>query len=114
MALLDFLLLIAFVVVSVVLGKPLSTLSCPVILTDDPSSLLQISDAYDFTEALSSNANQYAGFSAWAGATRGNCFYSKAAWGMCIALTVLFASSVLVLPALFAKQKRALKNGEKV
>ena len=110
MALVDFLLLIAFVVVAVVLGKPLASLSCHIV-GGDPMALLDTTDAYDFTQSLSSNVNKYGNFVSWSGASRGNCFASKAAWGMCIALCILFASSLMILPALFAKQKRAGKGG---
>ena len=113
MALLDFLLLIAFVVVAVVLGKPLASLDCRII-GGNPMELLNTSDAYDFTQSLSSNVNKYGNFVSWSGASRGNCFSSKAAWGMCVALCILFASSLMLLPALFAKQKRAGKGGSKV
>lgn len=113
MAMIDFLLLIAFVVVAVVLGKPLASLSCHIV-GGDPMALLHTSNVWDFTQSLTSNVNKYGNFVSWSGATRGNCFASKAAWGMCIALCILFASSVMILPALFAKQKRATKNGSKV
>lgn len=102
----DFLLLLAFVIIAVVLGKPLTTLNCPLIASD-LTHLPQISDAFDFTQSLSSNVNKYSNFISWSGATKGNCLASKAAWGLCIALCLLFFTTTMVLPALFAKKKRA-------
>ncbi|KAI9670324.1 MAG: hypothetical protein M1831_006538 [Alyxoria varia] len=104
----DFLLMIAFVVVAVVLGKPLSYLDCMII--GKTSGDVDAASAFAFTQSIRYNIGNNANFMGWSGATRNNCFESKAVWGLSIALCILFACSALVLPALFAKQKRAAKN----
>lgn len=112
MTAIDFLLLLAFVVIAVVLGKPLTILNCPLIASD-LTHLPQISDAFDFTQSLTSNVNKYSNLTSWSGATKGNCLASKAAWGFCIAICLLFFTTTMVLPALFTKKKRT-KSASKV
>lgn len=84
MTTLDFLLLIAFVVVAVVLGKPLSYLNCYVV--QNTSASVNAASAYVFTESIGNNVNVGGDLVGWSGTTRANCFESKAIWGMSIAL----------------------------
>ena len=81
----DFLMLVALVVVAVVIGRPLSYLNCEAI--GDAGSA---TSAYDFTNALGSNLspnNGVVGYTSWIGATRTNCLEMKSIWGLSIAMT---------------------------
>ncbi len=81
---LDFLLLIAFTVVAVVLGKPLSYLNCFII--GNTSASVDAASAFAFTQSVGSNMNKSGNFVSWTGATKTNCFESKSIWGLSIAL----------------------------
>jgi len=90
-AIVDFHLLVALVVVSVVLGRPLTYLNCEAI--GDPAAG---TSAYDFTAALGSSVtitNGVVDYTSLAGASKPNCLEMKSIWGLSIALTVLFAFS---------------------
>lgn len=81
----DSLLLLAFIIVSVVLGKPLSFLNCLAI--ENGTAAENASGADAFILSLVSNVkNSTLGLFTWAGSTRVNCFETKAIWGLCIAL----------------------------
>jgi hypothetical protein len=83
----DSLLLIAFIVCAVTLGKPMSFLNCYVI--GKSSKDVDAAYAYAFVTATAQNLNESgAGLDLrhWAGVTRSNCFQAKAVWGMAIAL----------------------------
>lgn len=104
----DFLLLLAFVIVSVVLGKPLSYLNCMIV--DNADAATNAQSAAAFTQALASNINQSGstlGLKNWAGSTRANCYETKAIWGLCIALSILFSCSTFLLPTLWFKVRKA-------
>ena len=83
----DSLLLIAFIVCAVTLGKPMSFLNCYVI--GKSSKDVDTQYAYAFVSAAAQNLNT-SGSSLdlrhWAGVTRTNCFQAKTVWGMAIAL----------------------------
>ena len=80
----DALFLIALVVVSVVVGKPLSYLNCTVL--DDTSNTS--SSAFDFTSALSNSLNKSGSvkYSQWIGTSKATCLEMKSIWGLSIAL----------------------------
>jgi hypothetical protein len=83
----DSLLLIAFIVVAVTVGKPLSFLNCYVI--GKASKAAEAQSAYAFTTAVANNLNTMGSnlnLGNWAGATKSNCFQSKTIWGLSIAL----------------------------
>lgn len=103
---LDGLLLIAFIVCAVTLGKPLSFLNCYVI--DATPKNADAASAYAFVTATAQNLNQSGagGLGHWAGVTRTNCFQAKTVWGMAIALCVLFTTSCALLPTLWYKSKK--------
>ncbi|GAB7357572.1 hypothetical protein MBLNU459_g0083t1 [Dothideomycetes sp. NU459] len=102
----DSLLLLAFIVVSVVLGKPLSFLNCMAI--ENGTAAENAAGADSFIMSLVSNVkNSTLGLFTWAGSTRVNCFETKAIWGLCIALCILFTCSCILLPTLWFKSKRA-------
>ncbi|KAF2119750.1 hypothetical protein BDV96DRAFT_352174 [Lophiotrema nucula] len=103
----DSLLLIAFIVVAVTVGKPVSFLNCYVI--GKTSKEVEASSAYAFTVSVANNINKMGdklGLAAWAGTTKSNCFQVKAVWGLGIALCILFTTSCVLLPTLFYKNKK--------
>jgi hypothetical protein len=84
----DSLLLIAFIVVAVTVGKPLSFLNCYVI-GKAASKTVDAQSAYAFTVSVTNNLNTMGsnlGMASWAGATKSNCFQTKTVWGLSIAL----------------------------
>ncbi|OCL04508.1 hypothetical protein AOQ84DRAFT_116204 [Glonium stellatum] len=104
----DSLLLIAFIVVAVTVGKPLSFLNCYMI--GAASKEVDAASAYAFTMSVSENLNTMGsklGLGNWAGATKTNCFETKTVWGLSIALCILFTTSCILLPTLFYKNKKA-------
>ncbi|KAH7121109.1 hypothetical protein B0J11DRAFT_56983 [Dendryphion nanum] len=106
MAGVDGLLLIAFIVIAVTVGKPLSFLNCYVI--GQTSKAVDAQNAYAFVVSVAKNINTNGtGLGFWAGATKSNCFQAKTIWGLSIALCILFTVSCTLLPALFYKNKRA-------
>jgi hypothetical protein len=87
MAAVDSLLLIAFIVCAVTLGKPMSFLNCYVI--DQASYEVDAAYAYAFVQSAKQNLNQMGSdldISHWAGATKSNCFQAKTIMGLSIAL----------------------------
>ena len=108
MAGLDCCLLLAFVVVAIVLGKPLSFLNCRIIASADAAANAQ--SAAQFTQSLASNIGKSGatlGLGNWAGSTKMNCYETKAIWGLSISLCILFSCSALVLPTLWWKNRKA-------
>ncbi|KAK5014825.1 hypothetical protein LTR16_002920 [Cryomyces antarcticus] len=113
----DVLLLLAFVIVAVVVGKPLSFLNCLAI--DNPSAAVTAAvtaaSASAFTQSVTQNLGKSGAaltLGNWAGTTRGNCLETKAIWGFGIALCVLFTTSAVLLPTLWYKSKRASAPGK--
>lgn len=93
-SILDFLILIGFIVVAIVMGKPLSYLQC--------TSLAELgykdATAYSFSSHLDSYIATLSGkieFQAWIGASRAICLETKAIWGLSIALWLVFSSLAL-------------------
>jgi hypothetical protein len=87
MAAIDSLLLIAFIVCAVTLGKPMSFLNCYVI--DKASYEVDAASAYAFVQSTRQNLNTMGSgldLSHWAGATKSNCFQAKTIMGLSIAL----------------------------
>ncbi|KAH7406413.1 hypothetical protein DE146DRAFT_390555 [Phaeosphaeria sp. MPI-PUGE-AT-0046c] len=104
----DSLLLIAFIVCAVTLGKPMSFLNCYVI--GKSSKEVDAQYAYAFVSAAAQNLNTSGSgldLRHWAGVTRTNCFQAKTIWGMAIALCILFTVSCALLPTLWYKNKKA-------
>lgn len=83
MAACDGLLLIAFIVISVVLGRPLSYVDCSAIASADANT--NASSAYAWVMSVGHNLKG-GDFLVFTGATKANCYESKGAWGLCIAL----------------------------
>ena len=114
MASMDGALLLAFVIVSVVLGRPLSFLNCMIFNNTDAAGNAETASA--FTQALEHNLNKSGnklGFSDWAEGTQTNCFETKAIWGLSIALCILFFCSTVILPTLWFKARRLYRPGKK-
>jgi hypothetical protein len=91
----DALLLIAFIVCAVTLGKPMSFLNCYVI--GKSSKEVDAQYAYSFVTAAAQNLNTSGSaldLRHWAGVTRTNCFQAKTVWGMAIALWYAYLSSI--------------------
>jgi hypothetical protein len=104
----DSLLLIAFIVCAVTLGKPMSYLNCYVI--GRSSYEADAANAYAFVTATTQNLNQDGSgldMTHWAGATKSNCFQAKTVWGLSVALCILFTTSCALLPTLWYKNKKA-------
>jgi hypothetical protein len=117
----DSLLLIAFIVVAVSLGKPLSFLRCEIV-TDS----LAPGSGYAFIMSIAKNLNlsgSALNITKWVGATKSNCYEAKTIWGLSIALwyvypspfidtvlihpSILFTTSCALLPTLWYKNKKA-------
>lgn len=80
----DVMFLIALIVVSVIVGKPLSYLNCTAL--DELSNAT--SSAFDFTSALGNSLNKsgVVKYSQWIGTTKSTCLEMKSIWGLSIAL----------------------------
>ena len=76
--------LISLVVVSVIVGKPVSYLDCKSL--EDVSNTS--SSAFDFTSALGSSlrSDGQIDYSKWIGTSKSTCFEIKSIWGLTIAL----------------------------
>lgn len=96
MAGVDSLLLIAFIVVAVTLGKPVSYLNCYAVR--DVPATVQAKYTYAFTTSVTENLNvsgSKLSFANWIGTTKSGCFQTKALWGLSIALWyVAFPTSI--------------------
>ncbi|OJJ08619.1 hypothetical protein ASPVEDRAFT_57650 [Aspergillus versicolor CBS 583.65] len=111
---LDFLLLIAVIVVAVVIGKPLSYLECGEIgdilkgkfARDDGSS------AYTFATHLSSYLDHLSGavdYKSWIGMSKGVCVEAKSIWGLSIAMCIMFFFTTICCVCLW-RQKKVASN----
>ncbi|KAF2151665.1 hypothetical protein K461DRAFT_294566 [Myriangium duriaei CBS 260.36] len=102
---LDSALGLSFIIISVVFGRPLSYLSCAALPHRSSAGQVQA-----WIASLAANVGRWnrLGLWAWAGAGSTVCYETKAAWGLSIALSILFTCSALVLPALFVKKRKAM------
>lgn len=104
----DFFLLLAFIVVAVVMGKPLSFLNCSA--AADLNAAGNAHSTVVFTQALTENfgkSGSTLALGGWAGLTKANCYETKSIWGFCISLTILFTCSSCILPTLWFKARKA-------
>ncbi|KEF56989.1 uncharacterized protein A1O9_07179 [Exophiala aquamarina CBS 119918] len=101
---LDALFLVALIVVSVIVGKPLSYLNCQVL--DEISNAS--SSAYDFTSALGNSLNKDGNvdYSQWIGTSKATCLEMKSIWGLSIALCILFTFSAVSTICLWKRTKQ--------
>ncbi|KAL2419895.1 hypothetical protein ABEF95_007967 [Exophiala dermatitidis] len=104
----DCLFLIALVVVSVVVGKPLSYLNCKVL--DEISKAT--SSAYDFTSALGNSLNKGGAvkYSMWIGTSKATCLEMKSIWGLSIALCILFTFSAVSTVCLWKRTEQPVPD----
>ena len=108
MAGLDALLCLAFAIVAVILGRPLSFLNCMIVADGNAAANAQSASAFAQSLASASGASgSILGLQNWAASTKVNCFETKAIWGLCIALCILFTCSSFILPTLWLKARRA-------
>ncbi|PWY78077.1 hypothetical protein BO94DRAFT_537859 [Aspergillus sclerotioniger CBS 115572] len=113
-AILDTLILIAVIVVSVIIGKPLSYLQCNNIenyATSDGSS------AYTFSTHLSNYLDDLSGkvdYTSWIGGTKAVCLEAKSIWGLCIAMCIMFFFSGICGLVLWRQKKAASAGVEKL
>ena len=80
----DFLVLIALIVVAVTVGEPLTSLNCQAIGTPSDAS-----NAADFATDLGNSLNQNGAtidYNTWIGTTMTTCLEMKAIWGFSISL----------------------------
>jgi hypothetical protein len=105
MSAVDSLLLIAFIVVAVTMGKPISFLNCYTLGNVDHAT--EAASAFAYTVSVVQNLNKNGPVAEWAGQTKANCFQSKTIWGLSIALCILFTTSGVLLPTLWYKSKKA-------
>ncbi|KAL4801988.1 hypothetical protein BDV18DRAFT_148013 [Aspergillus unguis] len=114
---LDFLLLIAVIVVAVILGKPLSYLEC-----GDIGDILNSSDddgssAYTFAMHLDSYLGNLKGavdYKAWVGASKGVCVEAKSIWGLSIAMCIMFFFTAICCACLWRQKKAAAGAAKEV
>ncbi|KAI1177253.1 hypothetical protein F4777DRAFT_209350 [Nemania sp. FL0916] len=102
---LDLGLLIAFIVVAVTIGKPLSALQCELLAQP-------VSPAAAFVAAVTGRSYESAAtrYNAYLGLIvedQPHCYEIKAAWGLGISLAVLFAFSSIVCLSLWHRIRRA-------
>ncbi|KAL3479066.1 hypothetical protein BJX99DRAFT_90263 [Aspergillus californicus] len=108
----DFLLLIAVIVVAVLLGRPLSYLECSEIgdnLGDDGSS------AYTFATHLSSYLGSLSGsvdYRSWVGTSQGVCVEAKSVWGLSIAMCIMFFFSAICCAVMWRQKRLARIFGD--
>lgn len=112
-AIIDSLFLIALVVVSVVVGKPLSYLQCTIIGDLNSSA----SSAMSFASALSNSLTNEGGninYANWIGTNKSTCLQMKSIWGLSVALCILFFLSAVSTICLWkrAKSGAAPEKGE--
>jgi hypothetical protein len=81
MAGLDAMIFVAFVVVSVSIGKPVSYLNCYHRFDNLNGDVLK--GLFENWDKKGSTIN----LEFWSGMNKSNCFETKAIWGFCIALT---------------------------
>jgi hypothetical protein len=103
---LDFLLLIATIVVAVTVGRPLSKLTCENL--SQSGSPLTSSQVYVVTSSGSTTRNvlnKTVDYFTYVATDQPHCYEIKAIWGLSIALCVLFAFSCLVCVGLWRRVK---------
>lgn len=103
-AALDLLLLVPLIVVGVVLGRPLAGFSCSVLAAAAPENA---NDLLAISLTPSSTSSSYILF---VGDNQTTCYAIMAAWGLVLALCVLFAVTSLSAGLLFLGKRRAART----
>lgn len=105
---LDALLLLAFTIISVLLGRPISHLNCRAIRSASAASSAESAWAFAMALASGNEGSAVMGLTGWAGSGRAECFQTKAVWGLGVALCILFATSTVVLPVMWWKARKGV------
>jgi hypothetical protein len=105
---LDVLLLLAFTIISVLLGRPISHLNCRAIRSASAASSAESAWAFAMALASGKEGSAVMGLTGWAGSGRAECFQTKAVWGLGVALCILFATSAVVLPVMWYKGRKGV------
>ncbi|KAL5337444.1 hypothetical protein BJX70DRAFT_399580 [Aspergillus crustosus] len=107
-AIIDTLLLTSVIVVSILLGKPLSYLQCEeignILNQDDPAS------AYTFATHLRTYLGSLEGeveYKAWVGTSRAVCLQAKSVWGLAIGMCIMFFFTVVCCVFMWRQSKLA-------
>ncbi|KAL2756544.1 hypothetical protein ACRALDRAFT_2041208 [Sodiomyces alcalophilus JCM 7366] len=109
----DVALLVAVIVVAVVLGKPLSYLTCGNLPKMDgslPAFIASVSENILSTTDGSGTVKYFV----WVGAARQTCYVIKAVWGLSIALCILFAMSAITSICLWRRLKMGPAPGKDI
>jgi len=100
MGAIDFFIFIAFVIVSVTVGKPVASLNCYWRFENMDGDVLT---------GLQENWNKKGStvsLTFWGGMSEKTCFQTKTVWGLSIGLAILYSVSSLILPTLHIKNKK--------
>lgn len=103
-AVLDILFLVPLIVVGVVLGRPLAGFSCSVL---PKASVENANDLLAIALSPSASSSSYILF---VGDNQTTCYEIMAAWGLILALCVLFALTGLVTGLLFLGKRRSAQS----
>lgn len=105
-AILDGLLLIASIVVTALIGKPLSILNCAVLPSQRSASLTTYYTSVPFPVRATAITKTLS-YLTFVAVDRPTCYEIKAVWGLAIALCVLFAFSSLGCVGLWQRVRRS-------
>lgn len=97
----DFVIFIAFMVVSISIGRPVASLNCYYPFQNFGGDVLT-----NIQDNIGKPGSTIA-LQSWTGMSKSNCFETKAIWGFSIALTILYFTTSALLPTLHYKNKKA-------
>lgn len=101
----DVALLVAVIVVAVVVGKPLSYLTCGDLPSNTDGSLPSFIASVGENILSTTDKDGTVRYYVWVGAARQTCYVIKAVWGLSIALCILFAVSAVTAICLWRRLK---------
>ncbi|KAI1128775.1 hypothetical protein F5Y10DRAFT_167978 [Nemania abortiva] len=102
---LDLSFFVAFIVVAVTIGKPLSTLQCDLLPESVSAATIVVTSLTG--RGYETAATRYQSYLALITTDQPHCYEIKAVWGLGIALAVLFSFSMLVCVGLWHRIRRA-------
>ncbi|KAI0097901.1 hypothetical protein GGR51DRAFT_454577 [Nemania sp. FL0031] len=102
---LDLALFVAFIVVAVTVGKPLSALQCQLLPESVSAATVVVTSLTG--RGYETAATRYQSYLALITTDQPHCYEIKAVWGLGIALAVLFSFSTLVCVGLWHRIRRA-------
>jgi len=100
MAGIDGCLTLAWIIIAVVVGKPVSYLNCYKAGSSGNGEIL-----VSLLNSLNKDGSSLS-LADWSGLNKSNCFETKAIWGFGIILAILFATSTTLLPTLHYKHAK--------